>query len=55
MHHKPLSYCAPRKPHASLFRAAVIVLALGLGAPFAVKAAEVPAPGQPVAPQARHI
>jgi hypothetical protein len=38
MHHKPFAYATPRKPRAGLLRAAVIVLALSLGAPFAAKA-----------------
>jgi hypothetical protein len=41
MRQKPFSYAGPRRPNAGLFRAAIIVLALGIGAPFAVKAAPI--------------
>ena len=41
MRQKPFSYAGPRRTNAGLFRAAVIELALSIGAPFAVKAAPI--------------
>ena len=45
---KPFSYAMPRRPNAGLFRAAVIVLALCLGAPFAAKASTDAGSPQPI-------